>query len=59
MSHDHVLLTVKDVSSILNISTTTIWRHVQSGSFPKPLKIGRLTRWRRSDIDQLIETAPQ
>ena len=48
------LLNIKDVSAALNISTATIWRHVKAGSFPSPVKIGRLKRWRRSDIEAIF-----
>ncbi len=48
------LLNIKDVSTALNISTATIWRHVKAGSFPSPVKIGRLKRWRRSDIEAIF-----
>ncbi len=55
MPDEKALLSVKEVSDILNISTTTIWRHVQAKSFPQPVKIGRSTRWRRADIEAIFQ----
>ena len=51
------LLSVKDVSAALNISTATIWRHVKAGTLPEPIAIGRLKRWRRTDIEAIFATA--
>ncbi len=51
------LLTIKDVSATLNISTATIWRHVKAGTFPLPVQIGRLKRWRRADIEAIFTPA--
>ncbi|MGH1458558.1 MAG: helix-turn-helix transcriptional regulator [Paracoccaceae bacterium] len=53
------LLNIKDVSMALNISTATIWRHVKAGTFPEPVAIGRLKRWRRSDIEAIFAAASQ
>ncbi len=51
------LLNIKDVSVTLNISTATIWRHVKAGSFPEPVAIGRLKRWRRKDIEAIFASS--
>lgn len=51
------LLNIKEVSATLNISTATIWRHVKAGTLPAPVKIGRLKRWRRSDIEAIFTSA--
>jgi len=49
-------LRVKSVASRLDISTSTVWRFVQKGILPKPIKLApRTTVWRASDIDAAIE----
>lgn len=53
MAEKH-LLTVREVSEILGLSRTTIWRLAASQKIPAPLKIGGATRWRKADIDALI-----
>ena len=54
-SKKNVLLNVEDLSSLLGISVRTIWRRESTGDVPKPVRIGGLVRWRRSDIDAWIE----
>lgn len=54
MSQQQSLLSVKDVSAALSLSTTTIWRQVKAGTLPSPIKIGGSTRWRRSDIEAIF-----
>ena len=42
---------VKDLSQILSMGESTIWKMVRNNNFPKPQKITeRLTIWRRQDI---------
>lgn len=60
MSQQQSLLSVKDVSAALSLSTTTIWRQVKAGTLPSPIKIGGSTRWRRSDIEAIFApSAPE
>lgn len=33
-------------------SKPTLWRRVQNGSFPKPIRIQGVTAWRLSDIQE-------
>ena len=49
-------LTITEVAHMLNLSTTTIWRHVRRGDL-KAVKIGRSYRIRRSDLDALLVAA--
>jgi len=47
---------VKDLSEILSIGQSTIWKMVKLGTFPKPKSITpRLTIWMRQDIEQWVE----
>ena len=42
---------------IVPFSRATLWRKVQKGEFPKPLKISeKITVWRVSEIRQWLET---
>lgn len=47
-------LTVEDVAAYLTIGVSTIWRQVKHGRFPKPVRFGGATRWRKVDIEALI-----
>ncbi len=45
------LLDVQSLASVLACSRRTIYRLISSGTLPRPLKVGRLCRWREEDID--------
>lgn len=51
------LLSDKEVGKLLKSSPRTVRNLSARGAFPSPLKIGRLTRWRRSDVERHIEQA--
>jgi excisionase family DNA binding protein len=52
--NNSLLLTVGQVASLLAISPRTVWSKVASGSMPAPVRIGRLCRWRREDIEKWV-----
>jgi prophage regulatory protein len=46
------LLRRRDVSEMLGIAASTIYRMIQDREFPRPLSIGsRAVRWRIEDIE--------
>lgn len=49
------LLTVRQVAALLNIGTSSVWRHVRNGTLPKPVRIVGTTRWRRADLLALVD----
>ena len=49
------LLTVKDVAQMLQLSTRTIFRLAETGSLPKPLKIGGSVRWQAETIKEYLK----
>jgi predicted DNA-binding transcriptional regulator AlpA len=51
------LITVKDVAAMLSISRTSVWRYVNKGRLPEPIRIEGAVRWRRADIEALFATA--
>lgn len=51
------LLTAKEGARFLTISEPTFWRHVGNGKFPKPIKLGHLSRWPRSELQAVIDRA--
>ena len=49
------LVDVKEITSALNIGATKWWEGVRDGRYPQPVRLGRrTTRWRRSEINELI-----
>ncbi len=55
-THSNTLIRRHEVMRRLNISDTTLWRCVQRGDLPPPLKLGRSAYWPESEIQQLFQT---
>ena len=51
------LLTVREGAKELGCSVPTFWRWVANGTLPKPVKLGGMSRWPRSELLAVIETA--
>jgi excisionase family DNA binding protein len=49
------LLSVQQVAEVTGISKRTVWYLRKSRRLPKEVSIGRLVRWRKSDIHLWIE----
>ncbi|WP_073034603.1 helix-turn-helix transcriptional regulator [Roseovarius pacificus] len=49
------LLSVSTLVEMLQRSRASIYRDIQRGEFPRPLKLGSSSRWRRSEIEAYIE----
>ena len=48
-------LTLKQVKEITQLSTSTIYRLIARGKFPKPFKLAeRTSRWVDSEIEEFI-----
>lgn len=45
------LLRPEDAAVLVGCSTRTLRKMVADGSFPTPMRLGRLTRWRASDLN--------
>ena len=47
------------VAEATGLSIPSIYRLMQSGHFPRPIRIGlRNVRWRESEIEQYLESRP-
>lgn len=54
------LLRLRDVKEKTGLGSSTIYRYIQTGAFPAPVKIGGFTaRWRESQVDAWIEALPR
>jgi excisionase family DNA binding protein len=49
-------LDVKQVAHLLSVSRRTVYRLLDAGQIPKPMKLGNATRWRHKDIELFVET---
>ncbi len=52
------LITIKDVTKLLNISRTTVYRLLEKGDIPS-YKIGNQLRFKLSEIEAYIEASKQ
>ena len=53
---DTRLLTVQQVSQVLQVHPRTVWRMAAAGDIPKPLTITKkVVRWRLSDLQLFLE----
>ncbi|GHE05563.1 hypothetical protein GCM10008024_36910 [Allgaiera indica] len=48
------LMSATDVAEHFGCGISTVWRWAKIGVLPKPVKIGGSTRWRRADIEAVI-----
>ncbi len=51
------LLKDREGAAELGISVPSFWRRVADGTITKPIKLGGLSRWPRSEIMAVIERA--
>lgn len=51
------LLTAREVGSLLRISQASLYRRMADGTIPKPVKLGSLSRWPRSEILAAVKAA--
>lgn len=49
------LLTLPEVRAVVSLSSATLYRMIERGDFPPPLKIGRSSRWLASEIHAFVE----
>jgi excisionase family DNA binding protein len=46
-----VLLDVRAVAALLDCSPRHVFRLADTGAMPPPVRVGRLVRWRRADLE--------
>lgn len=51
-------MSIKEIAQHFNCGVSTAWRWAAKGYLPQPIKIGGLTRWRRTDIEALTAALP-
>ncbi|MEZ6069504.1 MAG: helix-turn-helix domain-containing protein [Pirellulales bacterium] len=50
-----MLITARELATMLAIGERTLWRLLASGKLVAPVKIGGATRWRVEDVEAWIE----
>jgi predicted DNA-binding transcriptional regulator AlpA len=51
---DDATIDVCPLAALLSCSTRHVWRMVDSGAMPQPLRLGRLRRWRVGDVREWV-----
>jgi predicted DNA-binding transcriptional regulator AlpA len=51
------LICDKDGAAMLGCSVSSFWRRVREGVIPRPVKIGGMSRWPKSEIQSVIDKA--
>ncbi|HNU12424.1 MAG TPA: AlpA family phage regulatory protein [Rubrivivax sp.] len=49
-----LLIDIKQVCNMIGMSPAFTWGRVAANRFPKPIKLGRATRWRASDVEEWV-----
>jgi len=50
-----VLLTMKQTAALLNVTVQYLYKVIAEGKFPAPVKMGRMTRFRLTDLEQYLD----
>ena len=51
------LLKLAEVTRMLNISRSSLYKWMEEGSFPRPIKLGiTACRWHRQDVETWLDT---
>lgn len=56
VSADALLWTLPTLCQRIGLSRSNIYQQIQSGKFPKPVKLGRSSRWLASEIHAWVNT---
>ena len=48
-------ITASEVAEIIQVSKSQVYRLIRKAGFPRPAKIGGLSRWDREEIDRWME----
>lgn len=47
---------MKFITKLTGLTDKWFYKLIQDGQFPKPIKLGRSSRWLQSDIEQWLQT---
>ena len=56
MKHFVQLLRIAEVSKKTTLAKSTIWLKISQGDFIRPTRIGGISVWKESDVDDWIES---
>ena len=54
------LMRLEEVLSYTGLSRSELYRQIQEGTFPRPVRVGkRAVRWRESEVEEWIAERPR
>ena len=53
------LLTIREVEQLTGFKKSSVYSFIEAGDFPKPIKIGRSSRWASNEINCWIQETIQ
>ena len=56
MNHVLKLIRIEDVVRKTTLAKSTIWLKISQGDFIRPTRIGGISVWKESDVDDWIES---
>lgn len=56
ISNQYRLIDMKQITQLIGMTDKWIYSLIQKQLFPKPIKLGRSSRWRLKDIEMWIDT---
>ena len=58
MDNRNRIMRIADVSAVVGLARSTLWRRVRDNEFPAPVKLGgprsRAVGWREADVEQWL-----
>lgn len=53
---DRKLLRLPQVQELFPMSVTTIYKLIREGEFPRPIKIGRNSFWKQTEVEDYLSS---
>lgn len=50
-----MLMTLQEVSGAIKLCESQIYGLIRKGEFPTPIKLGRSSRWRKSEVEAWVD----
>lgn len=52
---DEPLVDMKEITKLTGLTDKWFYKLIQEGQFPKPIKLGRSSRWQKSEVEAWLQ----
>ncbi|HCT9113260.1 TPA: AlpA family transcriptional regulator [Morganella morganii] len=52
---DEPLVDMKFITTLTGLTDKWFYKQIQEGQFPKPIKLGRSSRWQKSEVEAWLQ----